>query len=451
MNRVLSTRLLSRTFLSPRNHYPPLLRPRSVSDIAHSFSSRPAFFDYQSTTPVDPRVLDKMLPLMTEMFGNPHSRSHGYGWEAEDVVEEGRKQVARLIHAPSTKTIIFTSGATEANNMAIKGAAGFYGKEKEIDGKRRYNHIITTQIEHKCVLASCLALQEQGWEVTYLPVNEDGLVNIETLEQSIRPDTLMVSIMFINNEIGVIQPMKEIGTLCRKKNILFHTDAAQAVGKVPVNVDEINADLVSISAHKLYGPKGIGALFVRGRPKRVRLAPVIDGGGQERGFRSGTLPAPLVAGFGEACRIAEEEMEDDRKHVEFLYKRMNGGIRGVLDEVILNGCETNRYPGNLNLSFSGVEGESLLMSLKDIAVSSGSACTSESLEPSYVLRAIGVGEELAHTSLRFGIGRFTTLKEVDKCVDEVRKHVGKLRDMSPLWEIRERERKGEEAEQMVWT
>eukprot|EP00922_Rhytidocystis_sp_ex-Travisia-forbesii_P039680 GHVS01059025.1.p1 GENE.GHVS01059025.1~~GHVS01059025.1.p1 ORF type:complete len:451 (+),score=57.32 GHVS01059025.1:119-1471(+) len=450
MKRLLSCSRLVTLRSAASSRPSPILSSFFTSN-SFSSSSRPAFLDYQSTTPVDPRVLDKMLPLMTEMFGNPHSRSHGYGWEAEEAVEEGRKQVAQLIGAASSKTIIFTSGATEANNMAIKGAAGFYGKETDKDGKRRYNHIITTQIEHKCVLASCRALQEKGWDVTYLPVNEDGLVNMQSLEQSIRPDTLLVSVMFVNNEIGVIQPMEKIGALCRKHNILFHTDAAQAVGKVPVNVEEIKADLVSISGHKFYGPKGIGALFVRNRPKRVRLAPVIDGGGQERGFRSGTLPAALVAGFGEACRIAGEDMEDDKRHVDFLYDRMISGIKGALDEVILNGSDSQRYRGNINLSFSGVEGESLLMSLKEVAVSSGSACTSESLEPSYVLRAIGVGEELAHTSLRFGIGRFTTLTEVDKCVESVLKHVGKLRDMSPLWEQSERERMGEPTEKMVWT
>jgi cysteine desulfurase len=342
-------------------------------------------------------------------------------------VEQARENVAKLIGATS-KDIVFTSGATESNNLCLKGAAWFYGKDK------KKKHIITTQTEHKCVLDSCRALSQQGYDVTYLPVQKNGLIDLEKLESAIRPDTIIVSVMAVNNEIGVIQPLKEIGAICKKNNILFHTDAAQAAGKIPVNVQEMNINLLSLSGHKLYGPKGIGAVYVGRRP-RVRLEPVISGGGQERGLRSGTLATPLIVGMGEACRIASKELEADSKHVKNLSQRLLEGIRSKVEQVVLNGDPQHRYPGNLNLSFAFVEGESLLMALKEVAVSSGSACTSASLEPSYVLRALGVSEDMAHTSIRFGIGRFTTEEEIDYAVKKIVEHVGRLREMSPLWEM----------------
>jgi len=405
-------------------------------------SGRPAYLDNQSTTPVDPRVLDKMLPLFIDVFGNPHSRTHSLGWEAEELVEAARKEVALLIGA-NPKEIIFTSGATESNNMAIKGAAEFYGAQ---DPKKR--HIITTQIEHKCVLASCRHLQTLGWDVTYLPVKTDGLICLTEFENAIRPgETLMTSIMWVNNEIGVVQPITEIANICKKHKVLFHTDGAQGVGKLPINVHEAGIDVMSISGHKVYGPKGIGALYVRGKP-RVRLAPILSGGGQERGFRSGTLAAPVIVGFGEACRVAAMEMENDKKHITQLANRLYKGITENLPDVTLNGSKFERYYGSLNLSFAFVEGESLLMSLPQVAVSSGSACTSASLEPSYVLRAIGVDEELAHTSLRFGIGRFTSEEEVDLVIEGVVEHVRRLREMSPLWELSQ---EGGDGSAFVWT
>lgn len=387
----------------------------------------PLYLDMQATTPLDPRVLDAMLPYWVDQYGNPHSRTHFFGWEADEAIEVARKQVADLIGA-NPKEIIFTSGATESNNLALKGVANFY--------KDRKNHIITTQTDHKCVLDSARYLQQRGFEVTYLPVQSDGLIDLKQLEDAIRPETSIVSIMMVNNEIGTLQPMKEIGELCRSKKVFFHTDAAQAVGKMPVDVDEMKIDLMSISAHKLYGPKGIGAIYIRRRP-RVRLEPQISGGGQERGIRSGTLPHPLVVGFGAACSVAQQEMTNDLRHVAALAKRLKDGIRSQLDGVVLNGPkdDAQRYIGNVNLSFSYVEGESLIMGLKDIAVSSGSACTSASLEPSYVLRALGVEEDMAHTSIRFGIGRFTTAQEIDRAVELTVRHVNKLRDMSPLWEM----------------
>ena len=390
-----------------------------------SRSGRAIYLDSQATTPLDPRALDAMLPYMTGMFGNPHSVTHQYGWESAEVVDTARDQVAALINA-NPKEIVFTSGATESNNMAIKGVANFY--------KPRKNHVITTVTEHKCVLDSCRALQQQGFDVTYLPVGQDGLVDVADVAAAIRPETALVSVMHVNNEIGVIQPIAEIGRLCRERKVFFHVDAAQAVGKIPVDVDALNIDLMSISAHKLYGPKGIGALYVRRRP-RVRLEPVFSGGGQERGFRSGTLPHPLVAGFGAACEIAAAEMERDTAHVTRLAERLHAGVVAAIPHVEVNGSMDARYPGNLNISFAYVEGESLLMALKDIAISSGSACTSASLEPSYVLRALGVEDDMAHTSIRFGIGRFTTDAEVDYAIDVCVKHVERLREMSPLWEM----------------
>ncbi|WEW58380.1 cysteine desulfurase [Emydomyces testavorans] len=388
--------------------------------------TRPIYLDMQATTPTDPRVLDAMLPFLTGLYGNPHSRTHAYGWETEKAIEQAREYVANLIGADQ-KEIIFTSGATESNNMSIKGVARFFGRS----GKKK--HIITTQTEHKCVLDSCRHLQDEGFEVTYLPVQSNGLVRLEDLETAIRPETALVSIMTVNNEIGVIQPMKEIGALCRSKKVFFHTDAAQAVGKIPVDVNAWNVDLMSISGHKIYGPKGIGACYVRRRP-RVRLDPIISGGGQERGLRSGTLAPHLVIGFGEACRLAKEDMEYDTKHVERLSKKLVDGLL-AMEHTTLNGDPDRHYPGCVNVSFAYVEGESLLMALKDIALSSGSACTSASLEPSYVLRALGNSDESAHSSIRFGIGRFTTESEIDYVLKAVRERVQFLRELSPLWEL----------------
>uniref|UniRef100_A0AAQ5XV63 Cysteine desulfurase n=1 Tax=Amphiprion ocellaris TaxID=80972 RepID=A0AAQ5XV63_AMPOC len=384
---------------------------------------RPLYMDFQATTPMDPRVLDAMLPYQVNYYGNPHSRTHAYGWESESAMETARKQqVADLIGA-DPREIIFTSGATESNNMAIKGVARFYQAKKR--------HVITTQTEHKCVLDSCRILESEGFSVTYLPVRTDGLLD---LEASIRPDTSLVSVMTVNNEIGVKQPIKEIGKICRSKGVFFHTDAAQAIGKIPLNVSDWKIDLMSISGHKIYGPKGVGALYVRRRP-RVRLEPLQNGGGQERGLRSGTVPTPLAVGLGAACSIAQQEMEYDHHRVSMLANRLVQKIMSEIPDVIMNGHPEQRYPGCVNLSFAYVEGESLLMALKDVALSSGSACTSASLEPSYVLRAIGADEDLAHSSIRFGIGRFTTEDEVDytaeKCIQQVRR----LREMSPLWEM----------------
>ncbi|KAG5680341.1 hypothetical protein PVAND_009852 [Polypedilum vanderplanki] len=395
----------------------------SIKD--ETLDGRPLYLDAQATTPLDPRVLDKMLPYLTNYYGNPHSRTHYYGWETETAVEKARNQVAKLIGA-DPKEIIFTSGATESNNVAIKGVGRFYAEKKK--------HIITTQTEHKCVLDSCRALEGEGFKVTYMPVNSNGLIDIEALEKAITPETSLVSIMSVNNEIGVRQPIEEIGKLCRSKKVFFHTDAAQAVGKIPINVNEMNIDLMSISGHKIYGPKGIGCIYIRRRP-RVRIEAIQSGGGQERGIRSGTLPAPLVVGLGAACEIAEKEMDYDHKRIEFLSKRLLDGILGNLEHVVRNGDPEKSYPGCINLSFAFVEGESLLMALKDVALSSGSACTSASLEPSYVLRAIGTEEDLAHSSIRFGIGRFTTIEEVDYTVEKTIKHVNRLREMSPLWEM----------------
>ncbi|MBK8210463.1 MAG: IscS subfamily cysteine desulfurase [Rhodospirillales bacterium] len=385
----------------------------------------PIYLDYQATTPTDPRVVEAMLPYFTEMFGNPHSRNHRYGWDAEEGVEKARAQIAQIIGA-NEKEIIFTSGATESNNLAIKGVARFYKDKKR--------HIVTCVTEHKCVLDSCRHLELEGFRVTYLPVQQNGLIDLDRLRESIAEDTVLVSIMAVNNEIGVIQPLAEIGRICRERKVFFHTDAAQAVGKIPLDVEAMQIDLMSISGHKLYGPKGIGALFVRRRP-RVRLEAMISGGGQERGMRSGTLPTPLCVGLGEACRIAAAEMAAEAEHLHALRARFLDKITAELPEVFLNGDLEHRIPGNLNISFAYVEGEGLMMGIKDLAVSSGSACTSASLEPSYVLRALGVEEELAHTSLRIGIGRFTTEAEVDYAVDRIVGEVRRLRAMSPLWEM----------------
>lgn len=383
------------------------------------------YLDYQATTPCDPRVVDKMLPYFNQIFGNPHSRSHAHGWDAEEAVEKARAQVATLIGA-DPREIIFTSGATESNNLALKGVSAFYREQK--------NHIVTCVTEHKCVLDSCRHLEQSGFSVTYLPVQPNGLIDLAELGQAIRPETVMVSIMAVNNEIGVIQPLKEIGKICREKGVFFHTDAAQAVGKIPLDVEAMNIDLLSISGHKIYGPKGIGALYVRRKP-RVRLQALINGGGQERGMRSGTLPTPLCVGLGEACAIARNEMEAETKHIKALSDRLYQGLTSQLDNVFLNGNGAPRIPGNLNLSFAYVEGEGLMMGIKDLSVSSGSACTSASLEPSYVLRALGVEEELAHTSIRFGLGRFSTIEDVDTAIEKVVTAVTRLREMSPLWEM----------------
>ncbi|XP_054011992.1 cysteine desulfurase [Hylaeus anthracinus] len=399
---------------------------------------RSLYLDVQATTPMDPRVLDKMMPYFTSNYGNPHSRTHMYGWETEAAVETARSQIANLIGADK-KEIIFTSGATECNNIAVKGVARFY--------KERKNHIVTTQTEHKCVLDSCRALQAEGFKVTYIPVKSNGLIDLNELEDAITPNTSLVSVMMVNNEIGVKQPIAEIGAICRKKKVFFHTDAAQAVGKVEIDVNAMNVDLLSISGHKIYGPKGIGALYVRRRP-RVRIEAIQSGGGQERGMRSGTVPAPLVVGLGAACELAQTEMEYDHKYITKLSNHFIEKIMSNLPHVIRNGDTVAWYPGCVNLSFAYVEGESLLMALKDVALSSGSACTSASLEPSYVLRAIGASEDLAHSSIRFGIGRFTTLEEVEFTARNTIQHVKRLRAMSPLWEMVE---EGIDLKTIKWT
>ena len=387
---------------------------------------RAAYLDMSATTPMDPRVLDAMAPYMIGSYGNPHSRTHSFGWEAEKVVETARTQVADLIGA-SAKEISFTSGAPESNHLSIKGAAHFYAK--------RGKHIITTQTEHKCVLDSCRFLEQEGYEVTYLPVQAaTGRVDVDELKAAVRDDTILVSVMAVNNEIGTLQPIQQIGEFCRSRKIIFHCDAAQMVGKMPLNVNDMKIDLLSMSSHKIYGPKGVGALYVRRRP-RVRLEPLFSGGGQERGLRSGTLSHFLCVGFGAACDIARREMENDHEWITHLSNKLQKGIEGKIPEVVRNGDPEHNYNGCLNYSFAYVEGESLLMALKNIAVSSGSACTSASLEPSYVLRALGVDDELAHSSLRFGIGRFTTEHEIDFVLELLEKHVTRLREMSPLWEM----------------
>ena len=386
--------------------------------------TRPIYLDVQATTPTDPRVVDVMMKFYTGLYGNPHSNTHSYGWETNNEIEKAREHVASLINANS-KEIIFTSGATESNNMVIKGVARFYKKTK--------NHIITTRTEHKCVLEAARAMKNEGFDVTFLNVDDKGMVDLKDLEKAIRPETCLVSIMAVNNEIGVIQKLKEIGTLCKSKKVFFHTDCAQAYGKIPLDVNDMNIDLLSISSHKIYGPMGIGAVYVKRRP-RVRLEPIISGGGQERGLRSGTLSPPLVAGFGEAARLMKEEFEADTQHIDRLSKRLTNGLLSI-EHTSLNGHADQRYPGCVNVSFAYVEGESLLMALRDIALSSGSACTSASLEPSYVLHALGKDDALAHSSIRFGIGRFTTEEEVDYVIKAIKERVEFLRELSPLWEM----------------
>ena len=384
----------------------------------------PIYLDYSATTPVDPRVAEKMIPFLCEHFGNPASRSHAYGWEAEKAVEDARADVAALVNADA-KEIIWTSGATESNNLAIKGAAHFY--------KGKGKHVLTLKTEHKAVLDTVRELERQGFEATYLEVKEDGLVDLDVLRAAIRPDTVVVSIMFVNNEIGVVQPIAEIGEICRERGVVFHVDAAQATGKVDIDLQQLKVDLMSFSAHKTYGPKGIGALYVRRKP-RVRLEAQMHGGGHERGLRSGTLAAHQIVGMGEAFRLAREQMGAENERVRKLRDRLRDGFKDM-EAVYVNGDLENRVPHNLNISFAYVEGESLIMAIKDVAVSSGSACTSASLEPSYVLRALGRNDELAHSSIRFSIGRFTTEEEIDYTIDLLRRKIDKLRELSPLWEM----------------
>jgi cysteine desulfurase len=384
----------------------------------------PIYMDYSATTPVDPRVAQKMIPFLTEDFGNPASRSHAFGWKAEGAVEEARGHVAALIGA-DPKEIVWTSGATEGNNLAIKGAAHFY--------KTKGRHLVTQKTEHKATLDTMRELERQGFECTTLDVEPNGIVDVKKLEAALRPDTILVSIMMVNNEIGVIQPIAQIGELCRSRGIIFHCDAVQAAGKLPIDLATLKVDLLTLTAHKMYGPKGIGALYVRRKP-RVRIEPQIHGGGHERGFRSGTLATHQIVGFGEAARLAKLEMATDNERIRALRDRLWKGISSM-EEVVLNGDLESRIPGNLNVSFNYVEGESLIMAIKDIAVSSGSACTSASLEPSYVLRALGRSDELAHSSIRFTLGKFTTQEEVDYAVDLVKAKVAKLRELSPLWEM----------------
>ena len=384
----------------------------------------PVYLDYAATTPVDKRVAEKMIPYLTETFGNPASNSHAFGWEAEEAVEKARADIAALINADS-KEIIFTSGATESDNLAIKGAANFY--------KTKGKHLITVKTEHKAVLDTMRELERQGFEVTYLGVQENGLIDLEELKAAIRDDTILISVMWVNNEIGVVQDIPAIGEICRERKIIFHVDAAQACGKVPVDVEAAKIDLLSMSGHKVYGPKGIGALYVRRKP-RVRLEAQMHGGGHERGFRSGTLPTHQIVGMGEAFRIAKEELEQDMAHYRKLRDIFLKGIEGI-EEVYINGDLEHRAPNNLNVSFNFVEGESLIMAVKELAVSSGSACTSASLEPSYVLRALGRNDELAHSSLRITFGRMTTEEEVQFAAELIKSKIGKLRELSPLWEM----------------
>src|SRR5512140_1356306 len=386
----------------------------------------PVYMDNHATTPMDPRVLEEMLPYFMEKFGNAASRNHSFGWAAEEGVELGRERIAKLIGA-NTKEVIFTSGATESDNLAIKGVAEMY--------REKGNHIITAVTEHKAVLDTCKRLEKYGYRVTYMPVQKDGLIDLDDLKRAMDDKTILVTIMYANNEIGVIQPVAEIGKLCRERGVIFHTDATQAVGKVAVDVIKQNIDLASISGHKMYGPRGVGALYVRRKNPRVQISAIIDGGGHERGMRSGTLNVPGIVGLGKACALAQEDMPQESCKLAGLRNRLRDRIMGKLDEVYINGSMDHRLPGNLNISFAYVEGESLLMGINDIAVSSGSACTSATLEPSYVLKALGTGDELAHSSIRFGLGRFNTAEEVDYVADKVIDTVKRLRELSPLYEM----------------
>ncbi len=399
----------------------------------------PIYMDYHATTPVDPRVVEAMLPYFTEHFGNAASRNHPFGWQAEEAVELGRKQVAELIGA-NAKEIVFTSGATESDNLAIKGVAEMY--------REKGNHIITCVTEHKAVIDTCKRLEKEGYRVTYLPVQKDGLVNLDDLRAAITDKTILITIMAANNEIGVVQPVAEIGAIAKEKGILFHTDAVQAVGKIPFNVNDLKVDMASISAHKMYGPKGVGALYVRRRNPRVLLSPIIDGGGHERGMRSGTLNVPGIVGFGKAAELCRTEMANDTARLKGLRDRLNEKLHEGLDEIYINGSMEHRLPHNLNISFAYVEGESLLMGINDIAVSSGSACTSATLEPSYVLKALGMGDDLAHSSIRFGLGRFNTKEEVDYTADRLIEVVRKLRELSPLYEMA---KEGIDLTKVQWT
>ncbi|MGD1068966.1 MAG: IscS subfamily cysteine desulfurase [Bryobacteraceae bacterium] len=386
----------------------------------------PIYLDNHATTRVDPRVVEAMLPYFTEYYGNAASRNHEFGWVAEQAVDKGRKQIADLIGA-TAKEIIFTSGATESNNLAIKGVAEMYAEKG--------NHIITEATEHKAVLDTCKKLEKMGYRVTYLPVMGDGLIDLDMLKESITAKTILVTIMYANNEIGVIQPIAEIGKICRERGVLFHTDGVQAIGKVPVDVNKDNIDIMSITAHKLYGPKGVGALYVRRKNPRVQITAQMDGGGHERGMRSGTLNVPGIVGLGEACAVCRREMPEETKRLRYLRDKLRSKLEAGLDEIYLNGSWEHRLPHSLNMSFAYVEGESLLMGINDVAVSSGSACTSATLEPSYVLKALGLGDDIAHSSIRFGIGRFNTEEEIDYVADKLVEVVRKLRELSPLYEM----------------
>ena len=399
----------------------------------------PIYMDNHATSPLDPRVLEAMLPYFTDKFGNAASRNHSFGWEAETAVETAREQIAKLIGA-SAKEIIFTSGATESDNLAIKGIAEMY--------RERGNHIITQVTEHKAILDTCKRMEKYGYRVTYLPVKADGLIDIEDLKRAIDDKTILVSIMAANNEIGVVQPIAEIGKLCHEKGVIFHTDGVQALGKIPVDVNAMNIDVMSLTAHKLYGPKGVGALYVRRRNPRVQISAQIDGGGHERGMRSGTLNVPGIVGFGKACQIAQEEMETEASRLTRMRDHLRKRFDDVLDYIEVNGNWEHRLPGNLNVSFIYVEGESLLMGINDVAVSSGSACTSATLEPSYVLKALGLGDDVAHSSIRFGLGRFNTMAEVDYVADKVISVVQRLRELSPLYEM---VKEGIDLSKIEWT
>ncbi len=405
----------------PVFNFQPVFSKYTAMDVTPHF---PIYMDYSATNPCDPRVVDAMIPWLREHFGNPASRSHAWGWEAEAAVEKAREQVAALIGA-DPREIVWTSGATESNNLALKGAAGFY--------KTKGKHLITVKTEHKAVLDTMRELERQGFKVTYLDVQEDGLVNLDAFKAAIRPDTIIASVMYVNNEIGVIQDVVALGNICREKGVIFHVDAAQATGRVEFDISNMPIDLMSLTSHKTYGPKGIGALYVRRKP-RVRIEAQMHGGGHERGMRSGTLPTHQCVGMGEAYRIAKEEMHDENKRIYALQQRLMNGLKGI-EQVFINGHETQRVPHNINMSFNYVEGESLIMGIKGLAVSSGSACTSASLEPSYVLRALGRSDELAHSSLRMTIGRWTTEEEIDFAISTIKHNVAKLRDLSPLWEM----------------
>ena len=398
----------------------------------------PIYMDNHATTQMDPRVLEEMLPYFIEKFGNSASRNHSFGWAAEEGVETARERIAKLVGA-TTKEIIFTTGATESDNLAIKGVAEMY--------REKGNHIITAVTEHKAVLDTCKRLEKYGYRVTYMPVQKDGLVDLDDLKRAMDDKTILVTIMAANNEIGVLQPVTEIGKLCRERGVIFHTDAVQAIGKIPVDVNKQNIDVMSITGHKLYGPKGVGALYVRRKNPRVQLSALIDGGGHERGMRSGTLNVTGIIGLGKACELAQQEMPQESKRLSGLRDRLKAGLEAKLDEVYINGSLEHRLPNNLNMSFAYVEGESLLMGINDVAVSSGSACTSATLEPSYVLKALGVGEDLAHTSIRFGLGRFNTEEEVDYVIDKMVQVVTKLRELSPLYEMA---KEGIDISKMKW-